>query len=115
MYSDIIRYHWENAGVLGKPQRDGLFELWYGDGGMQAGQLTRKHVETRELWNEVYLKNRGEYLREAVLQLKSEGLKGEEYIKEFNKLKSQAEARAKEDVFDYTMLKPLSNKYKEDK
>lgn len=115
VYSDLIRYHWENSGVLGKPQRDGLFELWYSDGGMQAGQLTRKHVETRELWNEVYLKNRGEYLREAVLQLKSEGLKGEEYIKEFEKLKAEANERAKEDVFEYTLLKPLDKKYKEDK
>jgi hypothetical protein len=114
--SELIRYHWKHAGALGKPDRTrSMFELWYNDGSMQDGLLSRKHEVTRRLWNEVYLKTRGELLREAVMELKADGYTGEEYRKEFAKRKDKANEEAKKAVETYTYDSPLKKEYKEDK
>jgi len=107
-FTELRNYHYnQDAGTLREPDRKRIiFDIKRDDGSMQSGLLNQNNREHREAWNEVYLKTRGELLREAVLNLKSRGITGEKYVELFGKKKDDAEEKAKRAVRAYFKSHP---------
>jgi hypothetical protein len=64
-FASLREFHYEQgAGVVGMPNRNQLlFRVKFADGTQQYISLSRNNKNHRYLWNEVFLKKRGEYMR----------------------------------------------------
>lgn len=107
--TDIANFHYSQGGsMIGEPNRKVIkFWMFYTDGSLTAGNLSRNEKTHRYLWNEVFMKTRGEHIRKEVLRLRAAGFKGAKYLEEFEKSKADAQQIAKDAVERYTKMKPL--------
>ena len=108
-------WHYEQgAGTIGVPNRkQQLFGRTYSDGTIQYLPLSRNNKTDRFVWNEIYLKTRGEKLREAVIELKASGLSKGEYVIAFDRRKQLAGEFAKAEANRYFTEHPLPLKEKD--